>query len=39
VVATLGGLVMHYRPSMDIQRIMLPALMAALSSQQPGLSA
>jgi ubiquinone biosynthesis protein len=39
VVATLGGLVTHYRPSMDIQRIMLPALMAALSYQQPGLSA
>jgi ubiquinone biosynthesis protein len=31
VVATLGGFVMHYRPTMDIQRIMLPALMAALS--------
>jgi ubiquinone biosynthesis protein len=31
VVATLGGLIMHYRPTMDIQRIMLPALLAALS--------
>lgn len=31
VFATLGGLVMHYRPSMDIQRIMLPALLAASS--------
>lgn len=39
VVATLGGLIMHYRPKMDIQRIMLPALMAALSPKQPGLSA
>ncbi|KPK66842.1 MAG: hypothetical protein AMS21_00055 [Gemmatimonas sp. SG8_38_2] len=32
VFATLGGLVMHYRPSMDLQRIMLPALLAASSS-------
>jgi predicted unusual protein kinase regulating ubiquinone biosynthesis (AarF/ABC1/UbiB family) len=32
VVGTLGGLIMHYRPTMDIQRIMLPALLAALSS-------
>jgi ubiquinone biosynthesis protein len=39
VVATLGGLIMHYRPTMDIQRIMLPALLAALSSKEPGLSA
>jgi ubiquinone biosynthesis protein len=39
VVATLGGLIMHYRPEMDIQRIMLPALMAALATKQPGLSA
>jgi hypothetical protein len=31
VFATLGGLVMHYRPTMDIQRIMMPALLAALS--------
>ena len=31
VVATLGGLVMHYRPTMDVQRVMVPALMAALS--------
>jgi ubiquinone biosynthesis protein len=31
VFAALGGLVMHYRPTMDIQRVMLPALMAALS--------
>jgi len=31
VFATLGGLIMHYRPTMDIQRIMLPALMAALA--------
>ncbi len=31
VVATLGGLIMHYRPTMDVQRIMLPALVAALS--------
>jgi len=39
VVATLGGLIMHYRPTMEIQRIMLPALMAALSPKEPGLSA
>jgi ubiquinone biosynthesis protein len=32
VFATLGGLIMHYRPTMDIQRIMLPVLLAALSS-------
>jgi hypothetical protein len=32
VVATLGGLVMHYRPTINIQRTLLPALMAALSS-------
>ncbi len=32
VFATLGGLVMHYRPTMDIQRIMLPTLLAASSS-------
>jgi ubiquinone biosynthesis protein len=32
VFATLGGLVMHYRPTLDIQRIMMPALLAALSS-------
>ena len=38
VVATLGGLIMHYRPTMEMQRIMLPALMAALSPKQPGLS-
>jgi hypothetical protein len=31
VFAALGGLVMHYRPTMDIQRTMLPALLAALS--------
>jgi hypothetical protein len=31
VFATLGGLVMHYRPTLDIQRIMLPALLAASS--------
>lgn len=31
VFATLGGLIMHYRPTIDLQRIMLPALMAALS--------
>jgi len=31
VFAALGGIVMHYRPTMDIQRVMLPALMAALS--------
>jgi ubiquinone biosynthesis protein len=36
VFATIGGLIMHYRPTMDIQRIMLPALMAALSPNQPG---
>jgi hypothetical protein len=29
---------MHYRPTMDIQRIMLPALMAALVPNQVGLS-
>ena len=39
VVATLGGLIMHYRPTMDIQRIMLPALMSALAANEPGLSA
>jgi ubiquinone biosynthesis protein len=33
VVATLGGLIMHYRPTVDIQRIMVPALLAALSSK------
>ncbi len=38
VVATLGGLIMHYRPTLDIQRIMLPALMSALSGSEPGLS-
>ena len=38
VLATLGGLIMHYRPTMDIQRIMLPALMAALAPNQAGLS-
>ena len=38
VVATLGGIIMHYRPTMDIQRIMLPALMAALVPNQVGLS-
>ena len=31
VFATLGGLIMHYRPTMDIQRIMRPALMTALA--------
>ncbi|MFZ1865583.1 MAG: AarF/UbiB family protein [Polyangiales bacterium] len=31
VFAALGGLIMHYRPTMDIQRIMLPALLAASS--------
>jgi len=31
VFATLGGLIMHYRPAMDLQRIMLPALMTALA--------
>ncbi len=36
VVATLGGLVMHYRPTMDVQRVMVPALMAALSNTTPG---
>ena len=36
VVATLGGLVMHYRPTMDVQRVMVPALMAALSNSTPG---
>ena len=39
VVATLGGLIMHYRPTMEIQRIMLPALMSALAVNEPGLSA
>jgi ubiquinone biosynthesis protein len=38
VLATLGGLIMHYRPTMDIQRIMLPALLAALVPNQAGLS-
>ena len=33
VFATLGGLVMHYRPTMDIQRILVPALLSALSSK------
>jgi ubiquinone biosynthesis protein len=33
VFATLGGLVMHYRPTIDIQRTLLPALLAALSSK------
>jgi ubiquinone biosynthesis protein len=32
VFATLGGLIMHYRPTMDIQRVILPVLLAALSS-------
>jgi ubiquinone biosynthesis protein len=32
VFATLGGLIMHYRPTLDIQRIMVPALLSALSS-------
>jgi ubiquinone biosynthesis protein len=32
VFATLGGLVMHYRPTLNIQRTLLPSLMAALSS-------
>jgi ubiquinone biosynthesis protein len=32
VFATLGGLIMHYRPTMDLQRIMVPALLGALSS-------
>jgi len=32
VFATLGGLVMHYRPTINIQRALLPSLMAALSS-------
>ena len=36
VVATLGGLIMHYRPTMDLQRIMLPVFMSALSSHSPG---
>ena len=31
VFAALGGLITHYRPTMDIQRIMLPALLAASS--------
>ena len=31
VFAALGGLIMHYRPTMDIQSIMLPALLAASS--------
>jgi hypothetical protein len=31
VFGALGGLVMHYRPTLDIQRTMLPALLAALS--------
>ncbi|MGB8332516.1 MAG: AarF/UbiB family protein [Polyangiales bacterium] len=31
VFATLGGLIMHYRPTMDIQRIIVPTLMAALA--------
>jgi ubiquinone biosynthesis protein len=34
VFATLGGLVTHYRPTMDIQRTMLPALLAVLSSSE-----
>ena len=38
VLATLGGLIMHYRPTMDIQRIMLPALLTALAPNQAGLS-
>ena len=33
VFATLGGLVMHYRPTINIQRTLLPALLAALSSE------
>jgi ubiquinone biosynthesis protein len=32
VFATLGGLVMHYRPTLNLQRTLLPSLMAALSS-------
>jgi ubiquinone biosynthesis protein len=32
VFATLGGLVMHYRPTINIQRALLPSLMAALAS-------
>jgi ubiquinone biosynthesis protein len=32
VFATLGGLVMHYRPTINIQRTLLPSLLAALSS-------
>jgi len=31
VFAALGGLVMHYRPTVDLQRIMLPAVLAASS--------
>jgi len=34
VFAALGGLVMHYRPTMDIQRMMLPALLAASSIEE-----
>lgn len=32
VFAGIGGLIMHYRPTMDLQRILLPALLAASSS-------
>jgi len=37
VVATLGGLIMHYQPTLDLQRTMMPVFLSALASHRPGV--
>jgi hypothetical protein len=37
VVATLGGLIMHYQPTLDLQRTMMPVFLSALASHRPGI--
>jgi hypothetical protein len=37
VVATLGGVIMHYRPTLDLQRTRMPVFLSALASHGPGV--